>query len=181
MCTRRRLLAVMVHTYTHTQTHSREELPAVYEDGAHVGGVCRRGAAYEGEHRQAVLRHAHIRPLRVVVLHHRALLMPTLVSLRWESNTPQNPNASRLRTSCPITEIRWGLRWWKKSEPKRVCVTRAEVCATEDTASGHADLDTWCLQSVLHWLLVPTKAQNGLWCDGDICHLHLVRIMSTQE
>lgn len=49
-------------------------VPAVNQDGAHVGRACRRRAVDEGEDGEGVLRHSHVRPLGVVILDHRALV-----------------------------------------------------------------------------------------------------------
>lgn len=51
-------------------------VPAVHDDGPCVTSAELGGPPNKGEHGQGVLRHAHIGPLRVVVLHHSLLLAP---------------------------------------------------------------------------------------------------------
>lgn len=49
-------------------------VPAVHQDGAHVCSTSRRRAVDEGEDGEGVLGNSHVRPLRVVILDHHALI-----------------------------------------------------------------------------------------------------------
>lgn len=52
----------------------KSTVPAVHQDGTRVSGASGWWAVDEGEHGEGVLRHAHVRPLSVVVLDHDALV-----------------------------------------------------------------------------------------------------------
>ena len=56
----------------------RSSLPAVHQHGAHVRRLAGRGLAHKGEDGQGVLRHAHVRPLGVVVLDDSPLALSAL-------------------------------------------------------------------------------------------------------
>lgn len=51
-------------------------IPAVHHHWSHVWGSGCRGSPDEGEHRQSILGHPHVRPLGVVVLNDRPLVLP---------------------------------------------------------------------------------------------------------
>lgn len=51
-------------------------LPAVHHHWSHVRASGCRGSPNEGQHRQSILWHTHVRPLSVVVLNNRSLVLP---------------------------------------------------------------------------------------------------------
>lgn len=53
-------------------------VPAVDKHRAHLGCLCCRRFPDEGKHGQCVLRYAHVRPLRVVILDYCSLALTTL-------------------------------------------------------------------------------------------------------
>lgn len=75
------------------KARSGQVLPAVDEHGAHVGHLGGRGPADEGEDGEGVLGDAHVWPLRVMVLEHRALVLAACLGVPF---TPLDGGKKRM-------------------------------------------------------------------------------------
>jgi hypothetical protein len=82
-------------------------LPAVHQHGPHVWHAGRRWPPHEGQDWEGVLRDTHVRPLCVVVLDHRPLILTTfgvaLLALETCKKAPWTPRVSKMVSSTKVS------------------------------------------------------------------------------
>lgn len=90
-------------------------IPAVHNYWSHVWGSGCRGSPNKGQHRQSILWHTHVRPLSVVILNNRSLILaPFWVSfLTLHAKQEQRKKKDQERGACKYIQSYWLARMKK--------------------------------------------------------------------